>query len=170
MSIITLLMAGCTLLVSAAAPPEYRITLRKPDDRLTVSVEQQRTVLTITSPSGIGGATVERTGPQWPQPLIVRLRLSGLESCTVSNGRITLQAAVTSHGDHARRLHVIEAGKEKPIGQGSPYWTEIKLVGAGGKPAGKIPLKDGYFEMELPKALLQEQPKSLNFGWIDFYR
>jgi len=33
-----------------------------------------------------------------------------------------------------------------------------------------LPGKGGYFEIRLPKALLDGQPKSLELGWIDFYR
>jgi hypothetical protein len=33
-----------------------------------------------------------------------------------------------------------------------------------------LPDKGGYFEIKLPKALLESQPKSVELGWIDFYR
>lgn len=47
---------------------------------------------------------------------------------------------------------------------------EVHIVGADGKPAKELPLKDGHFEMTLPKAFLEGQPKSLSVQWIDFYR
>lgn len=46
----------------------------------------------------------------------------------------------------------------------------IRMVGNDGKPAKTIPLKDGYFEMQLPKAFIEENPKSITVNWIDFYR
>ncbi len=44
------------------------------------------------------------------------------------------------------------------------------MVGKDGKPAKTIPLDDGYFEMQLPKALFEDNPKSITINWIDFYR
>ena len=59
-----------------------------------------------------------------------------------------------------------EDGKE---GEREPG-TEIKVLDAAGKPVKGLPGKGGYFEIRLPKALLEGQPKSLELGWIDFYR
>ena len=51
---------------------------------------------------------------------------------------------------------------------GSPFWMEIKVFDAAGKPAKGLPGKDGYFEMAVPKALLTD--KKLEVTWIDFFR
>ena len=40
----------------------------------------------------------------------------------------------------------------------------------GPKPAKDIPLKDGYFELQLPKAFFKDNPKSITVNWIDFYQ
>lgn len=40
----------------------------------------------------------------------------------------------------------------------------------GIKPAKEIPLKNCYFEMELPRAFFENNPKSITVNWIDFYR
>jgi hypothetical protein len=47
---------------------------------------------------------------------------------------------------------------------------DIKMVGGDGKPTKNIPLKDGYFEMQLPRAFFEDNPKSITANWIDFYR
>jgi hypothetical protein len=39
-----------------------------------------------------------------------------------------------------------------------------------GKPAKELPLKDGYFEIALPKAFFDGNPKTVTLNWIDFYR
>jgi len=44
------------------------------------------------------------------------------------------------------------------------------MVGSDNKPAKAIPLKDGDFEMQLPKALFGGNPKAITLNWIDFYR
>ncbi|MFM9069288.1 MAG: hypothetical protein ACKOUR_18440 [Planctomycetota bacterium] len=47
---------------------------------------------------------------------------------------------------------------------------EIQTFGSDGQPAKTIPLQDGYFEMQLPKAFIAGNPKSITLNWIDFYR
>ena len=47
----------------ASAPAAFDIKCRKKDDTITVSTEGGKTILTVTSVSGIGGATVERKNP-----------------------------------------------------------------------------------------------------------
>jgi hypothetical protein len=46
----------------------------------------------------------------------------------------------------------------------------IRMVGGDGKPAKDIPLKDGFFEMQLPEAFFEDNPKSITVNWIDLYR
>ena len=47
---------------------------------------------------------------------------------------------------------------------------DIRIVGGDGRPAQELPLKDGYFEMTLPRAFFEGNPKSITLNWIDFYR
>ena len=60
--------------------------------------------------------------------------------------------------------------EDSPLDAHSPYWMEILMFGGDGKPAKTIPLKDGYFEMQLPKAFFEDNPKSITVNWIDFSR
>ena len=77
-----------------------------------------------------------------------------------------LVGSVLSHSGNTKRLYLTEDGKEEE----RESETEIKVLDAMGKPINGLPDKDGYFEIALPKALLESQPKSLEVGWIDFYR
>jgi hypothetical protein len=122
--------------------------------------------LDVTSPSGIGGATIGLTKGKWPTTVILRLHLSGLESFAVSNGKVKFTGSVLSHSGNTKRLYLTEDGSEV---EREPE-TEIKVLDASGKPVTGLPEKGGYFEIRLPKALLDGQPKSLELGWIDFYR
>ena len=96
--------------------------------------------------------------------MTLRLHIGGLESFTASSGKITLTGSVLSHSGNAKHLNMTEDGKERESG------TEIKVLDAAGKAIKGLPDKGGYFEIRLPKALLENQSKSLELGWIDFYR
>ena len=62
-------------------------------------------------------------------------------------------------------------GKEDaPLNAKSPYWIEVRILDGDGKQATVIPLKRGSFEMQLPKALFEGNPKTITVNWIDFYR
>ena len=57
-----------------------------------------------------------------------------------------------------------------PLDEKSPFWTVSRIVGGDGKPAKELPLKDGYFEVVLPRAFFEGSPKAITLNWIDFYR
>ena len=99
---------------------------------------------------------------------MLRLHLKGLENFKVSNGKVTLEASMSSQDGNVR---LWKDGKEdSPLDSKSPYWLEIRRFDHDGKEATTIPLKDGYFEIQLPKALFDDDPKSITVNWIDFYR
>ncbi|NQU24193.1 MAG: hypothetical protein HQ567_23170 [Candidatus Nealsonbacteria bacterium] len=157
-------------LVAAEPPPPIKATTRRADDRVEITQADDRALVTVRSPRGIGGATLQRTGKAWPGVIVVRLHLRGLESFTVAAGKRKLSASVLSHSGHKRLLHLWEDGKEKKIEPASPYWTQLGIFDARGKPIEKLPEQGGYFEITLPKALLSGQGGTLTLGWIDFYR
>jgi SAM-dependent methyltransferase len=145
------------------------ITTRKDEDKVKAQVKDGTATYTITSPSGIGGASVT-PWKGWAKKVVLRLNLKGLECITVSNGKVDLRASVLSHSGNPRLLSVKDEIGEKKVEQGNDYWTEIRALDAKGKPVEGLPGKGGYFELELPSALLDGPPKSLTIDWIDFYR
>lgn len=154
------LLAAAFLFVAAQKPALFDITGTREGDAVRVMDEPGRTILDVTSRSGIGGAVVERRTDRWPERLILRLHLGGLESLAVSNGALTLRASVKSSGGEARISYDLRNGDEGPAPEkGGPYWAEIKVVGPG-----------GGFELALPPALLSAGARTLEIGWIDFYR
>ena len=148
--------------------PPFKITTKRDNDRVKVKSEKGKTTFSIHSPFGISQAVIERTGEKWPDAVVLRLHLKGLESFRASNGKVTLDAAVSSQDG---KVQLWKDGKEDAVLDAkSPYWMEIRMIGGDGKPAKAIPLKDGYFEMALPKAFFEDNPKSITVDWIDFYR
>jgi len=167
-------IAGCAATGPAgsasAALPELEISVRKPADRVEVRYEGTAAVLDVTSPSGIGGATVRLPTGDLPRTVFLCLHLRGLESLRMSDGKATVAVSVLSHSGNPVLVHLDKGGqREVKVAPDGPYQPGVKVVGPDGKPGG-IPLQDGYFRVEVPKALLEQRPAVLNLEWIDFYR
>lgn len=146
----------------------FKITTMRDNDRLESKIEKDKTIFVIHSPFGISNAVVERLGDKWPDAVVLRLHLKGLENFQATTAKVKLQASVSSQSGKVR---IWKDDKEDlPLDSTSPFWMEIRMVGVDGKPANAIPLKDGYFEMQLPKAFFEGNPKSFTMKWIDFYR
>ena len=158
-----ILSVGCA---SAADESPFKITTKRDNDNVEVRVEKDKTVISVRSPCGISQADIEQTNGKWPDTVILRLNLKGLENFKVTNGKITLEAAVSSQDSRQWK----DGKEDSPLDSKSPYWMEIRAVGMDGNPTTTIPLNDGHFEMQLPKALLEGNPKSITLNWIDFYR
>ena len=148
--------------------PPFKIQTKRNDDNVRIKVEKDKTVFSIRSPFGISQAVIRRASDTWPDAVLLRLHLKGLESFRVTSDTVKLAVSVSSHDDQAR---IWKDGKEdSPLDTKSPYWMELRIVGIDGKSAKTIPLKNGYFEMQLPKAFFKGNPKSITLNWIDFYR
>lgn len=162
--------AGCLLPVMAAAGDSlpFLIKTKRADDRVEVQVEKDRTVFSIRSPFGIGRAVVERKADRWPKNVVLRLQLKGLENFRIGHEKGSLHAAVSSGDGTVRQWK--DAKEDVPLQAGDPLRMTIRLVGADGKPARSIPLKNGYFEVTLPPAFFRDAPPTCTLDWIDFYR
>jgi hypothetical protein len=162
------LLAIATTTVNADDLQSFKITTKRDSDQVDLNVERDRATFSIHSPFGISNAIFERTGEKWPKVVTLRFHLQGLENFKVANDEVALEAAVSSQDG---KLRLWKDGKEDaPLDVESPYWIEIRMVGSDGKPSKAIPLKNGYFELQLPKKFFEGNPKSFKMEWIDFYR
>jgi hypothetical protein len=158
------------LLVSSEEPTKFKVTTKKADDAVTVRTEKEGTVFSVRSPSGISQMVVERKEDQWSETVVLRLHLKGLESFRISNGKVTLHAAVSVQDGKAKVRLWKDGEEKKPLDEKSPLWMIVRIVGGDGKPAKELPLDGGYFEMTLSKAFFEGNPQSITLNWIDFYR
>jgi len=148
--------------------PPFKITTKRTDDRVEVKFENDKVVFDIRSPVGISSATIERITERWPDKVVIQLRLKGLENFKASTQMLNLEASVSSQNGDVR---LWKDGKEdSPLDSNGPYWMEIRMMDSDGKPAKAFPLKDGYFEMQLPQKFFDGNPRSFKLEWIDFYR
>jgi hypothetical protein len=151
-------------------PAKFKITTKRKDDTVEVRADKDKTLFITKSPFGISQAVIEREGEKWPDAVVLRLHLKGLESFRASNGNVTLDAAVSIQEGNVK-VRLWKDGKEDaPLDEKRPFWKPIRIVGGDGKPAKELPLKEGYFEVALPRAFFEGNPKSITLNWIDFYR
>jgi hypothetical protein len=151
-------------------PAQFKITTKRKDDTVEVQADKDKALFIIKSPFGISQVVIEREGEKWPKAVVLRLHLKGLESFRASNGKVTVDAAVSSQEGKVQ-VRIWKDGNEKaPLDEKSPFWTVISIVGGDGNPAKELPLKDGYFDVTLPRAFFEGNPKSIRLNWIDFYR
>ncbi len=146
----------------------FRITTKHTDDRVEVKPQDGKAVFVVRSPTGVSHATIERTAEKWPNKLVIQLRLNGLENFRLSSDKMKLEASVSSHNGSLRLW--MDGQEDSPLDSKSPYWMNMRILGSDGKPTQAIPLKDGCFELELPKKFFESNPKSFKIEWIDFYR
>jgi len=147
--------------------PPFKITSKRSDDRVEVKSENDKAVFDVRSPVGISSTTIERTTEQWPDRVVIQLRLNGLENFKISTGELKLQASVSGQNGDVRLWK--DGEEDSPLDSKSPYWMEIRMMDSDGRPTKAIPLKDGYFEMKLPKQFFEGNPRSFTLNWNDFY-
>src|SRR5262245_4100907 len=151
-------------------PAKFKITTKRKDDSVEVRADKDKAVFAVKSPFGISEAVIEREGEKWPDAVVLRLHLKGLESFRASNGKVMLDAAVSIQEGKVK-VRLWKDGKEDALlDEKSLLWTTFRIVGGDGKPAKELPLKDGYFEVVLPRAFFEGNPKAITLNWIDFYR
>jgi hypothetical protein len=75
--------------------PRFKVTTKKQDDSVEVRAEKDKALFVVKSPSGISQAVIEPQDGNWPQDVVLRLHLMGLESFRLYNGKVTLDAAVS---------------------------------------------------------------------------
>ena len=159
------LAAGLLAAAGAAAEePAYDFKLTKADDAIAVARDGDRVVFTVTTASGIGGATIRLTAGQWPREAVLRFRyakdkpLTTLESLKLATSRLAAEGAF----------------KEK-----EPDKLSFVLADADGKADPKQPAagslavtatrKDGALELALPAHLFAGSTK-VELSWVDFFR
>jgi len=157
------------------------VTLDKHDDNVTVTNDDGRAVIDVTSFSGIGG--LEAAADEWPEEVVVRLRVRGLEGLTIRYGDAIITTGISSTGDPvALTLSMVD--EEGHVQSASPsadiYYPDIRAVTANGTTAvgplatgerPAFPLPEGSaLEITLPPHFHRADYPSFTMQWVDFYR
>lgn len=162
----TLLVVACMAILgfTACAPSSasneraaYKAVPLKGEPVITFSAASDTLLIDITSPTGIGSATIEKTAGQWPPKIVMRLHVKGLESFMFRYGDTTVDVSVSSHGDNAVHEVYEQPGKMGAVIPGSPYWIAVTPG-------------EGYFDLAAPADFLKSGENKFTMEWIDFYR
>lgn len=136
-------------------PPKPEVALQKPQDKATVRFQDERAVIAIESPSGIGRAEIKPAGGKWPKRIALSLHLKDLEGFYAEHDGLRIQ---TSLKHEKPEVSVPASGDErKAIPTEEGHRIAIKRIG-------------DRIEVELPTVLLGEGMKSIRVQWIDYYR
>ena len=125
----------------AKSQPDFGITTKKTEDQVEVETKEGTAIFIFRCPTGIGGATIKFKDGKWPDKVVLRLRFKGLESLTVSNGKIKLlgirpEPQRKSETVECRRgWEREEGGKGQPVLDGDPRSRFNRQ--AGGRSAGE---------------------------------
>ena len=150
--------------------PRFKVTLRRADDTWGVKMSGPVAVFSLKSPKGISRAVIERLDKEWPKVVVLYLHLKGLEDFRVTNGKVTLHAAVKVQDDKLVMRQSKKDQEEMRLQKTDSLWMNICPMTSDGKETTKLPPTDGYFEITLPTSLFQDNPKSITVHWIDFFR
>ena len=148
--------------------PLYEITTDKPETFVSYSIVNGVTYFDVFGPNGIGSAHIVRTRGEMPKQITLRFFLKGLESLKFSYDNTQIQVSVSSSGDHAviESMHQGTSTEEIPLNSTSEFWMPTEIVSQN----KTIPLQDGYFQVELPRAFFESGAREFEIEWIDFYR
>jgi len=169
------LLAGTALVLGAATceTPHRQIMIKvisqKDDAQIQIAVDHERALIQIFSAGGIGHAGFEITSRELPQHIALRLHLRGLEELRFAYDETVVTVSLSSTGEQDVQQSVSRVGegpvKAQTVTANSEYWMKLRVVSKS-----KIPLQDGYIEVEAPKAFLQSGMRQASIHWIDFYR
>jgi hypothetical protein len=152
-----ILLTGCMHAWAGDAP--YSVDVQGEGNRVTIAptvvVAAESYVATVTSPRGIGQATVAWWGDHTPRQLTFHLDLAGLESFELRWADTT----VTVSASDQQMWQSVQKGESdmRTASPDSPFWIDITDTGVG-------------YELRAPAAFLNDAPRLWSFAWIDFFR
>ncbi len=170
------LLLGCMLIFftacTAVFPPSspYSAYPEKDDTAISFSEVGGTLFIDITSVSGIGTAEIKRNIDSWPQDVVLRMHLKGLEQFEFMYADTAVTLAISSQQDQYMQQSVRQINKAaEPLNPTSDFWMQTEIVNADGTP-GTIPLTDGSINIHVPQDFLDKNSESFTVSWIDFFR
>ena len=138
--------------------PEFNFDYQKKGphgstNSILATIERSKTIFDVKSGFGIGGGKIKLATGEWPEKVLVRLHLTGLEGFSVSNGKQSLNRSNLD-------IRILDL-------KGNPVKGPYLLKSLGPNKSERI---EGFYEATIPKSLLTEDAKEIQISWVDFYR
>ncbi len=157
--LLTLLLAACG---SGERQPMIDITLDRPaDSAAALTITDGRAFIDVTDPRGINGLNASLSAGEWPEMIVVLLRLRGLEHLEISYGDYILTTGRSSNESPDPPLMLSVVDENGQVSQASPsadiYYPDITRTGDG-------------FEIAIPAHFFEDDYPSFSMQWIDYYR
>ena len=146
---------GCA---GAGIPGRLTVDLHSPGDDAIVQGSNRQVKVVITSPRGIGSASIISPDAQWPRRMVIGLRYSSdrpflrLESCRVTTGESSWHTAL-GRADTSQAF-------------GGTRDTRPD----GGSIAVPVHGDDGMMAVHLPDTLLAVASDTIVVSWVDVFR
>lgn len=166
--LLNLLLISCSgSTTNVQDDPVFSVELKNLDDSIAFQHSDDRTIIDIVSPSGIGSAKFTLRSGEMPRQINIWLHLKGLEGFRLISEQVTLAASIpTSGGLNGQSQMKITGDSEGPISPFDPLKLKLDIISS----SQEIPLQDGYFEIVVPGRFLEQSGNSFEIQWIDFFR
>ena len=161
MGLMVLGLAGCKMV---SEEPEIEVVVRKDGDVVETAVIDDTAIFDIYSQIGIGDAEVKLLNSEWPETILFRVYLTGLEEFKFAYDDTVVTTSVSSTDDHRVLTSISQNGEKLPVSKDSPYYMPVRIEAEGSS------LEEGYFEIKAPADFLFGEYESFAISWIDFYR
>jgi hypothetical protein len=150
-------LGACAASTRQVDRPTFRYTPLKGDPQIIFTISNEMLLIDITSPTGIGGATIDKTSGQWPPKIVMRLHLKGLEDFKFKYGAKTVAVSVPGQSNKVVREELVQDGQVTSLSAGDAYWMSVTA-------------NPDDFDIEAPADFLTSGENTFTIEWIDFYR
>ncbi len=149
--------------------PKFKLDYRKKGSRdgarrIKSTLDKGSVVFDVAEQSGIGGGTISLIEGQWPEKVLIRIHLAGLEGFEVTVGGKTFSGAYHGENFPSRKdrlqIRMLDA-------EGNPLKGRYLLKFTGPDSQERIV---GYYEAEVPQMALKTGAKKIDLSWVDFFR
>lgn len=143
LAILGLALASCS--ESEKELPEFEVIFPKPTtDQIEIQPGLAKSIVELSSEFGIGKCTLRLVKGNWPEALVFRLHLRGLEGFELTTGEKRLERY---------DLNVKAYDKNQTLFAGKYLLDQA-----------------GYYQVVVPVSLLDTASKQIEVHWVDFYR
>ena len=149
--------------IPAAEPPTFEVQLQKPGDTAVIREEDGRTVIAVTSKTGIGQLTLTSKDGRWPKDVTLRLHYPDarpfkiLEGFEMTSSRMQVRSGSRASGKTPFFL-VDDDGRFSRDDLNPSGWLKLEF-----KP------HEDDLDVIFPSHLWRDE-KKLHIQWIDYYR